>query len=81
MPAALCQKDYIGKMAGFFHGEERINGLMLGQFMETWENADEDDFSLDELIDKFDGDLELATEILDVFMADTRKRLASLSCS
>jgi muramoyltetrapeptide carboxypeptidase len=38
------------KMAGFFHGEERINGLMLGQFIDTWEKADEDDFLLEELV-------------------------------
>ena len=38
------------KMAGFFHGEERINGLVLGQFIDTWENGDEDDFLLDELV-------------------------------
>ncbi len=38
------------KMAGMFHGETRINGLMLGQFIDTWENADEDDFSLEALI-------------------------------
>ncbi|NQV41279.1 MAG: LD-carboxypeptidase [Candidatus Marinimicrobia bacterium] len=38
------------KMAGFFHGEDRINGLMLGQFIDTWENGDEDDFLLDELV-------------------------------
>jgi muramoyltetrapeptide carboxypeptidase len=38
------------KMAGFFHGEDRINGLMLGQFVDTWENGDEDDFLLDELV-------------------------------
>jgi len=38
------------KMAGFFHGEERINGLMFGQFIDTWENGDEDDFLLDELV-------------------------------
>ncbi len=38
------------KMAGFFHGEERISGLMLGQFIDTWEKADEDDFLLEELV-------------------------------
>lgn len=38
------------KMAGFFHGENRINGLMLGQFLDAWENAEEDDFTLEELI-------------------------------
>lgn len=38
------------KMAGFFHGEERINGLMLGQFIDTWQNQDEDDFLLHELV-------------------------------
>jgi len=38
------------KMAGFFHGEERINGLLLGQFINTWENGDEDDFLLEELV-------------------------------
>ena len=38
------------KMAGFFHGDERINGLMLGQFINTWEEADEDDFFLEELV-------------------------------
>ena len=38
------------KMAGFFHGEDRINGLMLGQFLETWDSADEDDFLLEELV-------------------------------
>ncbi len=38
------------KMAGFFHGEDRINGLMLGQFLETWDSGDEDDFLLEELV-------------------------------
>lgn len=46
------------KMAGFFHGEDRINGLMLGQFIDTWENADEDDFSLDELVRDIIGDVD-----------------------
>lgn len=46
------------KMAGFFHGDNRINGLMLGQFIETWENADEDDFSLDELVNGIIGDVD-----------------------
>lgn len=46
------------KMAGFFHGEDRINGLMLGQFIDAWENADEDDFSLDELIRDIIGDVD-----------------------
>ncbi len=43
------------KMAGFFHGEDRINGLMLGQFIDTWENADEDDFTLEELVSEIIG--------------------------
>ncbi len=43
------------KMAGYFHGEERINGLMLGQFIDTWENSDEDDFNLAELISEIIG--------------------------
>ncbi len=30
------------------------------------------------MVDKFDGDLDLAIEILDVFLADTRERLTSL---
>ncbi len=38
------------KMAGFFHGEERIGGMMLGQFIDTWESGDKDDFLLDELV-------------------------------
>jgi len=46
------------KMAGFFHGEDRINGLMLGQFIDTWEHADEDDFSLEELITDIIGDVD-----------------------
>jgi len=43
------------KMAGLFHGETRVNGLMLGQFIDTWEKADEDDFGLDELINDIIG--------------------------
>ncbi|NQV15997.1 LD-carboxypeptidase [bacterium] len=46
------------KMAGFFHGEERIQGLMLGQFIDTWETADEDDFSLEELVSGIIGDVD-----------------------
>jgi len=46
------------KMAGFFHGENRINGLMLGQFIDTWEKADEDDFDLDELVRDIIGDVD-----------------------
>ena len=46
------------KMAGFFHGEDRINGLMLGQFIDAWENADEDDFTLDELIRDIIGEVD-----------------------
>ena len=46
------------KMAGFFQGDERINGLMLGQFIDAWEKADEDDFTLDELIRDIIGDVE-----------------------
>ena len=46
------------KMAGFFHGEDRINGLMLGQFIDTWENGDEDDFLLDELVRDIIGDVD-----------------------
>ncbi len=46
------------KMAGFFHGEDRIKGLMLGQFIDTWENADEDDFSLTELVTDIIGDVD-----------------------
>lgn len=46
------------KMAGFFHGEDRINGLMLGQFIDTWENADEDDFTLEELVRDIIGKVE-----------------------
>ena len=46
------------KMAGYFHGEDRINGLMLGQFIDTWEEADEDDFSLDELVGDIIGDVD-----------------------
>jgi len=45
------------KMAGFFHGENRINGLLLGQFIDAWEKADEDDFSLDELIQDIIGEV------------------------
>jgi len=45
-------------MAGFFHGENRINGLMLGQFIDTWEKADEDDFDLDELVRDIIGDVD-----------------------
>jgi len=46
------------KMAGFFHGEQSINGLMLGQFIDTWENADEDDFELEELIQDIIGEVD-----------------------
>ncbi|MEA3286370.1 MAG: LD-carboxypeptidase [Candidatus Marinimicrobia bacterium] len=46
------------KMAGYFHGEDRINGLMLGQFIDTWEEADEDDFSLAELIQDIIGEVD-----------------------
>ncbi len=46
------------KMAGFFHGEDRIHGLMLGQFIDTWENGDEDDFLLDELVRDIIGDVD-----------------------
>ena len=46
------------KMAGFFHGEESINGLMLGQFIDTWEQADEDDFFLEELVRDIIGDVD-----------------------
>ena len=46
------------KMAGFFHGEERINGLMLGQFIDTWENGDADDFLLHELVRDIIGDVD-----------------------
>ncbi len=38
------------KMAGFFNGDERINGLMIGQLIGAWEDGDEDDFTLDELV-------------------------------
>jgi muramoyltetrapeptide carboxypeptidase len=38
------------KMAGFFHGDQRINGLMLGQFKDAWDKAEPDDFTLDELL-------------------------------
>jgi len=43
------------KMAGHFHGPDRINGLILGQFIDTWEKADADDFSLAELIQDIIG--------------------------
>lgn len=46
------------KMAGFFHGEDRINGLLLGQFIDAWEKADEDDFTLEELIRDILGEVE-----------------------
>ncbi|MCF6238076.1 MAG: LD-carboxypeptidase [Candidatus Marinimicrobia bacterium] len=46
------------KMAGFFHGEDRVNGLLLGQFIDTWKTADEDDFSLDELIRDIIGEVD-----------------------
>ena len=46
------------KMAGHFHGEDRINGLMLGQFIDTWEQADEDDFLLDELVRDIIGEVD-----------------------
>lgn len=46
------------KMAGFFHGEHRINGLLLGQFIDAWEKADEDDFTLDELIQDIIGEVD-----------------------
>ena len=46
------------KMAGFFHGEDRINGLMLGQFIDSRENADEDDFSLEDLIRDIIGNVD-----------------------
>lgn len=38
------------KMAGFFHGDQRINGLMFGEFMGSWDEADPDDFLLEELV-------------------------------
>ncbi|MBU8869650.1 MAG: response regulator [Gemmatimonadales bacterium] len=40
--------------------------------------AEPEPYRLDDLVGKFDGDLALATEILDLFMTDTRTRLASL---
>jgi muramoyltetrapeptide carboxypeptidase len=46
------------KMAGYFHGENRINGLMLGQFIGAWENGDEDDFELEELVRDILGKVE-----------------------
>lgn len=46
------------KMAGFFHGPDRINGLMFGQFLEAWEPADEDDFTLEELVRDIIGDVD-----------------------
>ena len=46
------------KMAGFFHGDQRINGLMLGQFTDTWEHADEDDFLLEEMVSDIIGPVE-----------------------
>ncbi|MCF7823472.1 MAG: LD-carboxypeptidase [Candidatus Marinimicrobia bacterium] len=46
------------KMAGFFHGENRINGLMLGQFIDTWEEANEDDFELEELVHDIIGEVD-----------------------
>ncbi len=46
------------KMAGYFHGDESINGLMLGQFIDAWENADEDDFTLEELVRDIIGDVD-----------------------
>ncbi len=46
------------KMAGFFHGEDRVNGLMLGQFIDAWEKADEDDFFLDELVRDIIGEVD-----------------------
>lgn len=45
------------KMAGFFE-EGGISGLMLGQFIDAWENADENDFSLDELVRDIIGDVD-----------------------
>jgi len=45
-------------MAGFFHGDQRINGLMLGQFIDTWEHADEDDFLLEEMVSDIIGPVE-----------------------
>jgi muramoyltetrapeptide carboxypeptidase len=46
------------KMAGFFHGEDRINGLMLGQFIGAWESGDEDDFSLEALVEDIIGEVD-----------------------
>lgn len=46
------------KLAGFFHGAGRINGLVLGQFIDAWEKAEEDDFSLDELIRDIIGEVD-----------------------
>ena len=46
------------KMAGFFLGEDRINGLMLGQFIDTWENSDDDDFLLEELVQDIIGEVD-----------------------
>ena len=46
------------KMAGFFE-PGGINGLLLGQFIDTWEKADENDFSLDELIRDIIGEVDI----------------------
>lgn len=45
------------KMAGMF-AEGGIHGLMLGQFIDAWEKADDNDFSLDELVRDIIGEVD-----------------------
>ena len=53
------------KMAGHFHGDQRINGLMIGQLIGTWDAEDEDDFNLEELIQDIIGpvDFPIVTQV------------------
>ena len=46
------------KMAGHFHGDQRINGLMLGQFIGAFDEMEEDDFELKELVRDIIGDVD-----------------------
>jgi len=61
------------KMAGFFHGEDRIHGLMLGQFIDAWEKADEDDFQLQELVRDIIGDVDFPILSNVAYGHETRK--------
>lgn len=60
------------RLAGVF---DQINGLLLGQFIDCWENAEEDDFSQEEIVRDVIGEVDFPI-LANVAYGHNRRKMA-----